>query len=308
MSPISLGFWAILILYVAFKLVRSVRIVHSQEVMIVERLGNYHQTLQAGIHLLIPFLDKVTYTHTLKEQAMEVQPQICITKDNVQVKVDGILYIKILDPKAASYGIEDYAFAAIQLAQTTMRAVIGTMELDRTFEAREVINQRIVEVVEQAAEPWGIRVNRYEIQNLSPPKTVLDSMEKLKTAELNKKSVISLSEGDRDAKINRSQGLKEEAVNKSQGERQKRINEAEGKAKEIESIAIATAKGIEAISQAIIDEGGDEAIKLQIAQSFISQFVNLAKNNTEIILPMDLTNFHSITDSLSGVTPGTKKK
>lgn len=306
MSPFSIGFWVIFLLYVAYKLIRSVRIVHSQEVMIVERLGNYSETLHAGIHILIPFLDQVTYTHSLKEQAIEVQPQVCITKDNVQVRVDGVLYLKVLDPKSASYGIEDYIFSSIQLAQTTMRAVIGTMELDKTFEAREVINQRIVDVIEQAAEPWGIRVNRYEIQNLTPPKTVLDSMEKMKTAELNKKSVISLSEGDRDARINRSQGLKEEAINKSEGERQKKINEAEGKAKEIESIALATAKGIEAIASSISTSGGDEAIKLQIAQSFIAQFVHLAKNNTEIIVPMDLTNFHSITDSLSGVT-STKK-
>jgi regulator of protease activity HflC (stomatin/prohibitin superfamily) len=282
--------------------IRSIRIVHSQEVMIVERLGKYYETLHAGIHILIPFIDKVTYIHTLKEQAIEVQPQICITKDNVQVRVDGVLYIKVLNPELASYGIDDYVFAAVQLAQTTMRAVIGTMELDKTFEAREILNQRIVDAIEQAAEPWGIRVNRYEIQNLTPPKTVIDSMEKLKTAELDKKSKISLSEGDRDARINRSQGLKEEAINKSLGERQKRINEAEGRAKEIESIALATAMGIESIASALSEGEGLEAMKLQIAQSFIAQFVNLAKANTEVLLPIDLTNFHSITDSLSGAT------
>jgi regulator of protease activity HflC (stomatin/prohibitin superfamily) len=282
--------------------IRSIRIVHSQEVMIVERLGKYYETLHAGIHILIPFIDKVTYIHTLKEQAIEVQPQICITKDNVQVRVDGVLYIKVLNPELASYGIDDYVFASVQLAQTTMRAVIGTMELDKTFEAREILNQRIVDAIEQAAEPWGIRVNRYEIQNLTPPKTVIDSMEKLKTAELDKKSKISLSEGDRDARINRSQGLKEEAINKSLGERQKRINEAEGRAKEIESIALATAMGIESIASALSEGEGLEAMKLQIAQSFIAQFVNLAKANTEVLLPIDLTNFHSITDSLSGAT------
>ena len=207
-------FWVIFSLYIAFKFIQSVRIVPAQEVLIVERLGKYHQTLNAGLHFLIPFLDRVTYRHTLKEQAIEVQPQICITKDNVQVKVDGILYLKIHDAQKASYGIEDYRFAAIQLAQTTMRAVIGTLELDKTFEARDSINHRIVEVVDTAAEPWGIQVNRYEIQNLSPPKTVLEAMEKQKTAELNKKAEISLSEGDRDSKINRSEGLKQEEVNK----------------------------------------------------------------------------------------------
>jgi len=302
MSFITLVFWPVFILYIAFMVIRSIRIVHSQEVMIVERLGKYYETLHAGIHILIPFIDKVTYIHTLKEQAIEVQPQICITKDNVQVRVDGVLYIKVLNPELASYGIDDYVFASVQLAQTTMRAVIGTMELDKTFEAREILNQRIVDAIEQAAEPWGIRVNRYEIQNLTPPKTVIDSMEKLKTAELDKKSKISLSEGDRDARINRSQGLKEEAINKSLGERQKRINEAEGKAKEIESIALATAMGIESIASALSEGEGLEAMKLQIAQSFIAQFVNLAKANTEVLLPIDLTNFHSITDSLSGAT------
>jgi len=184
----SLVFWSVAILYVAFKFVRSIRIVHAQEVLIKERLGKYHSTLDASIHFLIPFIDNITYKQILKEQAIEVQPQICITKDNVQVKVDGVLYLKVIDPYKASYGIEDYKFAAIQLSQTTMRAVIGTMDLDETFEAREIINHRIVEVIEQAADLWGIRVNRYEIQNLTPPKSVLESMEKQKTAELNKKS------------------------------------------------------------------------------------------------------------------------
>lgn len=305
MSYISIIFWPVFLIYIAYKIVRSVRIVHSQEVMIVERLGKYHETLHAGIHILIPFIDRVTYIHTLKEQAIEVQPQICITKDNVQVRVDGILYLKVLNPQFASYGIDDYVFASVQLAQTTMRAVLGTMDLDKTFEAREILNQRIVDVIEQAAEPWGIRVLRYEIQNIAPPKTVIDSMEKLKKAELDKKSSISLSEGDRDARINRSQGLKEEAINKSLGERQKRINEAEGRAKEIEAVANATAAGIAAIADSLATSEGLEAMKLQIAQNFIQQFVQLAKANTEVLLPIDLTNFHSIADSLSGVT---KKK
>jgi regulator of protease activity HflC (stomatin/prohibitin superfamily) len=297
----SIVFWALFTIFVAFKFVRSVRVVAAQEVLIVEWLGKYDKTLNAGLHFLVPFFHKVTYSHTLKEQAIEVQPQICITKDNVQVKVDGVLYLKILDPKAASYGIDDYRFASIQLAQTTMRAIIGTMELDKTFEARDSINHKIVDVIDQAAEPWGIQVNRYEIQNLSPPKSVLESMEKQKTAELNKKADISLSEGDRDSKINRSQGLKEEAINKSEGEKQKRINEAEGKAKEIESIATATAKGIEAIAQAINSNNGKEAVKLQVVQNFISQFTNLAKPNTEIILPMDLSDVDSITKSVTKI-------
>jgi regulator of protease activity HflC (stomatin/prohibitin superfamily) len=297
----SLTFWILFSLFIAFKFIRSVRIVPAQEVLIVEWLGKYDKTLNAGLHFLVPFFHKVTYTHTLKEQAIEVATQICITKDNVQVKVDGVLYMKILDPKSASYGIEDYRFASIQLAQTTMRAIIGTMELDKTFEARDSINHKIVDVVDQAAEPWGIQVHRYEIQNLSPPKSVLESMEKQKTAELNKKADISLSEGDRDSRINKSQGLKEEAINKSEGEKQKRINEAEGKSREIESIAIATAKGIESIASSINSSGGKEAVKLQVVQNFILQFAHLAKGNTEIILPMDLTNIDSITKSITKI-------
>ena len=297
---ISIIIWSAGILYVAFKFIRSIRIVNAQEILIVERLGKYHQTLEAGLHFLIPFIDNVTYKHILKEQAIEVQPQICITRDNVQVKVDGVLYIKVIDPYKASYGIEDYKFASIQLSQTTMRAVIGTMDLDETFEARETINHRIVEVIEQAADLWGIRVNRYEIQNLSPPKSVLESMEKQKTAELNKKAEISISEGDRDAKINRSQGLKEEAINKSEGEKQKRINEAEGKAREIEALSIATAKGIETVATSIKTKGGTEAMQLQIAQNFINQFVHLAKNNTDIVLPLDLTDIENVTDAFIG--------
>ena len=301
MDTIIPAFWVVFLLYIAFKFIQSVRIVPAQEILIVERLGRYHQSLNAGLHFLIPFADKVTYRHTLKEQAIEVEPQICITKDNVQVKVDGVLYLRILDAQRASYGIEDYRFASIQLAQTTMRAVIGTLELDKTFEARDSINHRIVEVVDNAAESWGIQVNRYEIQNLSPPKTVLEAMEKQKTAELNKKAEISLSEGDRDSKINRSEGLKQEAVNKSEGEKQKRINEAEGKAKEIEAIALATAKGIESVADAINASKVKEAVRLQIVQTFIKEFAHLAKPNTEIVLPMDLTNIESITDSVTKI-------
>ncbi|MCC6275381.1 MAG: paraslipin [Leptospiraceae bacterium] len=292
-------FWAAFFIYVIYKFARSVRIVPAQDVLIVERLGKYQKTLHAGLHLLVPFFDRVTYFQTLKEQAIEVHPQICITKDNVQVKVDGILYLKVMDPQKASYGIEDYRFAAIQLAQTTMRAVIGNLELDKTFEARDSINHRIVEVIDQASEPWGVKVNRYEIRNLTPPKSVTEAMEKQKTAELNKKAEISLSEGDRDAKINRSEGLKTEAINKSEGEKQKRINEAEGKASEIESISLAMARGIESVASSIQGPGGKEAIRLQIAQNFIAQIANLAKTNTEVVLPMDMTNIQSALKTIS---------
>ncbi|MCE9499082.1 MAG: paraslipin [Leptospira sp.] len=307
LNNISIGFWVLFFVYLAFKFVRSVRVVPAQEVLIVERLGKYHGTLHAGLHLLIPFFDKVRYTQTLKEQAIEVQPQICITKDNVQVKVDGILYLRVIDQEKASYGIEDYRFATIQLAQTTMRAVFGTLELDKTFEARDSINHRIVQVIDQASEPWGIKVNRYEIRNLTPPKSVTEAMEKQKTAELNKKAEISLSEGDRDSRINRSQGLKEEAINISEGEKQKSINEAEGKAKEIESIALATAKGIEMVASSINSAGGKDAMKLQLSKEFIKQFMHLAKADTEVVLPMDLANVQTVFESVAKVVDSNKK-
>lgn len=297
-----------LFLYIAYKFAQSIRIVSAQEVLIMERLGKYNGTLHAGFHLLIPFVDVVMYKHTLKEQAIEVQPQICITKDNVQVKVDGVLYIKVMDPEKASYGIEDYRFAAMQLAQTTMRAVIGEMDLDKTFEARDVINQRIVDVISQASEPWGVQVHRYEIQNLSPPRTVGEAMEKQKNAELKMKADISISEGDRDAKVNRSEGLKQEAINKSEGEKRKRINDAEGKAAEIESIAIATAKGIEAVAEAIDSHKGKEAVRLQVIERFLGELKHIAKPRNEIILPMDLTDVKSVMESMTQTILTTQEK
>jgi regulator of protease activity HflC (stomatin/prohibitin superfamily) len=291
-------FWVGFFLFLAYKVVLSIRVVPNREILIVERLGRYNSILQPGFHLLIPFVDRVAYKHTLKEQAIEVAPQICITKDNVQVKVDGILYLIVLDPKNASYGIDDYVFAAVQLAQTSMRAIIGTMDLDKTFEARASINQRIVDIIDQSSEAWGIRVTRYEIQNLSPPKTVTESMEKQKNAELKKRAEISLSEGDRNSRINRSEGLKQEAINKSEGEKQKRINEAEGQASEILSIANATAKGIGMVAEAISIGSGKEALKLQIAEKYINQIRSLAKKNTEVVLPMDLSDLQAVRKSV----------
>jgi regulator of protease activity HflC (stomatin/prohibitin superfamily) len=297
-DSIIIGFWVITALFLCFKLYQSVQIVPNREVLIVERLGRYHSNLQPGFHILIPFIERVAYRQTLKEQAIEVLPQICITKDNVQVKVDGILYIVVIDAKNASYGIDDYTFAAVQLAQTSMRAIIGTMDLDKTFEARGSINQKIVDIIDQSSEIWGIRVTRYEIQNLTPPKSVIESMEKQKNAELKKKADISLSEGDRNSRVNRSEGLKQEAINKSEGEKQKRINEAEGQASEILSIASASAKGISMIAEAISVGSGKEALKLQIAEKYINQIRSLAKKNTEVVLPMDLSDLQAVRKSV----------
>ncbi|EMK02102.1 SPFH domain-containing protein [Leptospira sp. WS58.C1] len=293
-------FWLGFLLYFAYKLYRSLRIVSAQECIIVERLGKYSRTLHAGFHILIPFIDYDAYYHTLKEQAIDVPPQTCITKDNVKVEMDGILYLRVLDPQKASYGIEDYRFAVTQLVQTTMRAIIGTMDLDTTFETREVINSKILEVLDQAAEPWGVRVNRYEIVNIAPPKSIIEAMEREKKAQITKKAQISLSEGDRDSRINRSLGVKEEAINKSEGEKQKRINEAEGLAVEIESIATATAKGIQLLASSIKTKGGKEAVKLRIAQRFIKEVEKIGQDGTELVLPLNLSNFKSVMKSVLG--------
>lgn len=298
MDYIIYGFWTVVMLFLAFKVVTAFRIVPTKEVLIVERWGRYRDSFHAGFHWMVPFMDRVAYKHILKEQAIEVDPQVCITRDNVQVKVDGVLYIVILDPQKASYGIEDYKFASAQLAQTSMRAILGTMDLDKTFESRDIINQKIVTVIDEAAEAWGIRVNRYEIQNLSPPKSVIEAMEKQKTAELKKRSEISLSEGDRDSRVNRSEGLKQEAINKSFGEKQRRINEAEGKAREIIAISQATSKSISVIADALQAPGGKDAIKLKITEKYIQKIRNLAKKENELVLPMDLTNFDAIKSSV----------
>ncbi|MCW7459163.1 paraslipin [Leptospira bandrabouensis] len=300
-----LGFWSVIAIYLIYKIFRCIRIIPAQDVLIVERLGKYSRTLRAGFHILIPFIDRDAYYHTLKEQSIDVQPQICITHDNVQVKVDGVIYLKIIDPVRASYGIEDFQFAAIQLAQTTMRSVIGTMELDKTIGEKDLINSTIVAAIDQASEPWGIKVNRYEILNIVPPKSVLDAMEKEKKAQIAKRSQVLLSEGERDSRINRSLGFKEEAVNKSEGEKQRRINSAEGKATEIEALAVATAKGIEAIAGSISEQGGASAIKLQITKAFIHNFLNVAKENTEILIPADVMNLPTL---IANLTEGKKPK
>ena len=245
------------VIFLGFILIASmIKIVPQRTAIIVERLGKYRATFTAGFQILIPFFDKVRYRHTLKEQAIDVAPQICITRDNIAVEVDGILYLQVLDPQKASYGIDNYRFASIQIAQTTMRSVIGKLELDRTFEERETINVTIVEAVDKASEPWGVKVTRYEVKNISPPQSIKDAMEKQMRAEREKRAVIAESEGTKQAKINNAEGDKQELIKKSEGEMQKRINEAAGRASEIEQLAKATANGLRAISSAISEENG----------------------------------------------------
>ena len=249
----------------------------------------------------MPFVDRVAYKHTLKEQAIDVPPQQCITKDNIAVEVDGILYMQVVDAKMASYGIDNYRFASIQLAQTTMRSVMGKLDLDKTFEERENINSVIVAAVDKASEPWGIKVTRYEVKNIMPPQSIKDAMEKQMRAEREKRALIAESEGDRQAKINRAEGEKREAIARSEGEKQKRINEAEGRAVEILQVAEATAEGIRKIAAAISDQGGADAVNLRIAEQYLSEFGKLAKTNNSMIIPSDLADVAGVIKMASSV-------
>lgn len=285
-----------------------VKIVPQRTAIIVERLGKYKATYIAGFQIIIPFIDKVRYRHTLKEQAMDVAPQICITKDNIAVEVDGILYLQVLDPQKASYGIDNYKFASIQIAQTTMRSVIGKLELDKTFEEREAINTAIVDAVDKASEPWGVKVTRYEVKNISPPQSIRDAMEKQMRAEREKRAIIAESEGTKQAKINVAEGDKQELIKKSEGEMQKRINEAAGRASEIEQLAVATANGLRAIATAISEENGLNAVNLRIAEQYLVGFANLAKQNNTIILPSNLTDVAGIVATATSMFSEMKDK
>jgi regulator of protease activity HflC (stomatin/prohibitin superfamily) len=291
-----MGVWILggLILFVMVVFSRTIRIVPQKQAFIVERLGKYSGTLEAGFHVLTPFVDKVSYKHTLKEQAVDVPSQTCITRDNVGVEVDGILYMQVVDPMKASYGINDYRFAAIQLAQTTMRSVIGKLELDRTFEERETINNAIVDAVDKASEPWGVKVTRYEVKNIVPPDSIKAAMEKQMRAEREKRAVIAESEGDKQAKINRAEGDRQEMIARSEGEKQKRINEAEGRSAEIELVAKATATGLREVASAIQDRGGMDAVNLRIAEHYLNEFGKLAQTNNTMIIPSNLADVSSI--------------
>ena len=290
------------LIFLAFiMLLKTARVVPQKTVFIIERLGKYSRTLEAGFHILVPFVDRIAYKHVLKEVAMDVPPQACITKDNIQVEVDGILYFQIIDPVKTSYGISEYAFASIQLAQTTMRSEVGKIELDRTFEEREKINHEIVRSVDKAAEPWGLKVTRYEIKNIVPPASIKDAMEKQMRAEREKRALIAESEGDKQAKINRAEGDKQEAIAKSEGEKMKRINEAEGRASEIERVAFATAKGIREIANAISDRGGMDAVNLRIAEAYLGEFGKLAKTNNTMIIPSNLADVAGMVSAVSRV-------
>lgn len=284
-------FLAVLVIIV---LAKTAIVVPQQNAFVVERLGKYSGTLQAGFHILIPFMDVVRYRLSLKEDAIDIPEQICITKDNVQVGVDGVLYLKVLNPERASYGIANYTFAIIQLAQTTLRSEVGKIDLDKSFEERTNINTAVVSELDKATEPWGVKVMRYEIKNITPPKDVLAAMEKQMRAEREKRAVILTSEGSRDAVINTAEGTKQQVIKASEATKQQQINEAEGQAAAILAVASATAEGIRKIAESIQAPGGYEAVQLRVAEQYIDQFGKLAKEANTLVLPTNLSDVGSM--------------
>jgi len=263
-------------------------VVPQQSAYVVERLGRYSGTLSAGFHILMPFVDVIRYKHSVKEQATDIPAQVCITRDNVQVGVDGILYLKVMNPERASYGIADYVFAIVQLAQTTLRSEIGKIDLDRTFEERANINAAVVSELDKASEPWGVKVLRYEIKNITPPSDVLAAMEKQMRAEREKRATVLTSEATRDAAINTAEGEKQQVIKASEARKQQQINEAEGQASAILAVATATAEGLRRVAEAIKVDGGYEAVQLRVAEQYIGQFGQLAKASNTVVLPANI--------------------
>jgi regulator of protease activity HflC (stomatin/prohibitin superfamily) len=290
-----------IVILVVVTIIKTARIVPQKSAFIVERLGKYVKTLEAGFHILFPFIDRVAYKHSLKEVAVDVPSQSCITRDNIAVEVDGVLYLQVMDPSKASYGIENYMFASTQLAQTTMRSEMGKLELDRTFEERMSINSAIIAAVDKASDPWGVKITRYEIKNIEPPESVKDALEKQMRAEREKRAAIAESEGQRQAITNVAEGDKQEAIKKSEGEKMKRINEAEGRAQEIELIATATAEGIRKIAESIEAPGGGDAVNLRVAEQYIREFGNLAKKSNTMIIPSNLSDIGSMVASVTSL-------
>jgi regulator of protease activity HflC (stomatin/prohibitin superfamily) len=278
--------FALLALFTVYK---TAVVVPQQSAFVVERLGRYHATLNAGFHILVPFVDVIRYRHSLKEQAIDIPAQVCITRDNVQVGVDGILYLKVLNPERASYGISDYIFAITQLAQTTLRSEVGKIDLDRTFEERTTINTAVVGELDKASEAWGVKVLRYEIKNIQPPADILAAMEKQMRAEREKRAVILSSEGQRDAAINTAEGEKQQVIKASEASRQQKINEAEGQAAAIRAVATATAQGIREVATAIRTDGGMEAVQLRVAEQYVHQFGEIARESNTVVVPANLS-------------------
>lgn len=299
--PIILCFAVVIILF------KAAVIVPQRHAFIIERLGRFHRTLDAGLYFLIPFFDRVAYRHSLKEMAIDVPSQMCITRDNISISIDGILYMQILDPVNASYGIQNYIYAATQLAQTTLRSEIGKLELDRTFEERDSVNANIISALDKATEPWGLKITRYEIANIQPPQSVRDALEKQMRAERERRSQIALSEGEREAAINIAEGQKQKIIKESEAKKQLQINEAEGKAREIELIATATAIGIRNIAEAIQSEGGKDAVNLRVAEQYVREFGNLAKQSNTLVIPSNLSDVGGMVAALTTILDKNKK-
>ena len=300
-TVLAIGF-ALAVIIVIFK---TARIVPQRTNFVIERLGRYSRTLDSGFHLLIPFIDKVAYQHTLKEEVIDVERQACVTRDNIQVGINGVLYIQVVDAHKASYGINDYRYAASQLAQTTMRSVIGQTDLDKTFEERARINEIVVQAFDDAASPWDIKVLLYEISDIELPASIKDALEQQMRAERERRAAIAKSEGERQAMINVSEGQKQEVINLSEAEKQKQINEAEGRAQEIELIARATAEGLSMIAASIQQPGGQDAVSLRVAEQYVKEFGNLAKETNTLILPAQLAD---IGGAVAGLTEVLKQR
>jgi regulator of protease activity HflC (stomatin/prohibitin superfamily) len=284
----------VLALVVIYTFSKTAIVVPQQNAYVVERLGKFNRTLSAGFHILVPYVEVVRYKHNLKEEAIDIPEQACITRDKVQVGVDGVLYMKVFDPHLASYGISQLEFAIVQLAQTNLRSEIGKIDLDRTFEERTQINSQVVAEIDKASEAWGVKVLRYEIKNIKPPKDVIEAMEKQMRAEREKRAQILQSEGERDSVINRAEGRKQESIKDSEAKKQQQINEAEGRAEAIKSVAIATAAGIREVAMAIGQPGGVEAVQLRVAEQYVTEFGRLAKESTSMIVPSNVSDIASV--------------
>lgn len=301
---INFAIWSLVFLVVIFQFFRSIRMVPTKKAYIVERLGKYRATLGPGFHTLVPFLDKVAYIQDLREQSLAVPPQECFTLDSVKVHVDGVMYIAVVDPVRASFGVTDFVFAATQLAQTTTRSVIGTLDLDKTFEERDLISSKVVQVLSEAGQAWGITVFRYEIKGVTTPETVRKAMEQQVTADRERRALVAKSEGEKQSRINRSEGKKMELINRSEGEMQRRINEAQGRAAEIRAIAEATATSLEKLADAAVVPGGEDAIRMQLTQRYLEQLKHLARPETSVVLPADLTRLDGLLDGVGLGVPG----
>jgi regulator of protease activity HflC (stomatin/prohibitin superfamily) len=303
MGGLTFVVFALVILAIII-LAKTATVVPQQSGYVIESLGKYSRTLHAGFHILIPFFDRIAYKHSLKEQALDIAEQTCITKDNVQVGVDGVLYLQVMDPHLASYGITNYLFAISQLAQTTLRSEIGKIDLDRTFEARATINSNVVSELDKASSPWGVKVLRYEIRNITPPKDVLHAMEKQMRAEREKRAVILTSEGERDAKINQAEGEKQRVIKESEANQQQQINEAQGQAQAILAVATATAEGLRRVGQSLSGEGGIQAMQLRIGEEYVKQFGKLAQESNTLVVPANLTDLSSIVAMATSISKG----